>query len=106
MVEVQRRRSVTERRAALRECFGHQVILSLYFFVIIRATTHKTVSSSASMIWVLFLLLNAKVVLGTCYQNSGYFDKVCSDQKGILLFVVVMMQIQGAAVTCQPITYK
>lgn len=58
------------------------------------------------MIWVPFLLLNANVVLNTCYQNSGYFDKVCSYQKGIILFVVVMMQRQGAAFTCQPMNYK
>lgn len=35
--------------------------------------TQNSSFSSASMIWVLFLLLNANVVLNTCYQNSGYF---------------------------------
>lgn len=58
------------------------------------------------MNWVLFLLWNANVVSNTCYQNSGYIDKVCSNQKGIILFIVVMMQRQGSAVTCQPMNYK
>lgn len=53
-----------------------------------------------------FLLFNANAVLNTCYQNSGYFDKVCSNQKGIILFIVAMMERQGAAVTCQPMNYK